>query len=105
MSRAPAAQTSETLQTFECEGRASPGFNEQKGRGRLDGYARPGALHLEHPSMKPSLLHTALAVLVGFPLSTAAQDAQRHAEVATRGADVMPFSLKATTHRTSKERA
>ena len=48
--------------------------------------------------MKPSLLHTALAVLVGFPLATAARDAQRHAEVATRGADVMPFSLKATTH-------
>jgi hypothetical protein len=48
--------------------------------------------------MKPSLLHTALAVLVGLPLATAAQDAQRRAEVAKRGADVMPFSLKATTH-------
>jgi hypothetical protein len=48
--------------------------------------------------MKPSLLHTALAVLVVLPLAAAAQDAQRHAEVATRGADVMPFSLKATTH-------
>ena len=48
--------------------------------------------------MKPSLLHTALAVLVVLPLAAAAQDAQRQAEVATRGADVMPFSLKATTH-------
>ena len=48
--------------------------------------------------MKSSLLRAALAVLVGFPLATAARDAQRHAEVATRGADVMPFSLKATTH-------
>ena len=43
-------------------------------------------------------MHTALAVLVGLPLATAAQDAQRQAEVAKRGADVMPFSLKATTH-------
>lgn len=48
--------------------------------------------------MKLPLLHTALAVLVGLPLATAAQDAQRQAEVAKRGADVMPFSLKATTH-------
>jgi len=48
--------------------------------------------------MKPSFLPTALAVLVGFPLATAAQDAQRQAEVAIRGADVMPFSLKATKH-------
>jgi hypothetical protein len=48
--------------------------------------------------MKPSLLDTALAVLVGLPLATAAQDAQRQAEVANRGADVMPFSLKATKH-------
>lgn len=48
--------------------------------------------------MKLPLLHTALAVLVGLPLATAAQDAQRQAEVAKRGADVMPFSLNATTH-------
>jgi len=48
--------------------------------------------------MKFSLLHTVLAVLVGLPMATAAQDAQRQAEVAKRGADVMPFSLKATTH-------
>ena len=48
--------------------------------------------------MKSSLLHTALAVLVGLPLATAAQDARRQAEVAKHGADVMPFSLKATTH-------
>ena len=48
--------------------------------------------------MKSSLLRAALTVLVGFPLATAAQDAQRQAQVAKRGADVMPFSLKATTH-------
>ena len=48
--------------------------------------------------MKFSLLHTVLAVLVGLPMATAAQDAQRQAEIAKRGADVMPFSLKATTH-------
>jgi hypothetical protein len=48
--------------------------------------------------MKTALLHIALAVLVGFPLAAAAQDAQRQSGVAKRGADVMPFSLKATTH-------
>jgi len=48
--------------------------------------------------MNTPLLHIALAVLVGLPLAAAAQDAQRQAEVAKRGADVMPFSLKATTH-------
>ena len=48
--------------------------------------------------MKTPLLHIALAVLVGLPLAAAAQDAHRQAEVAKRGADVMPFSLKATTH-------
>jgi hypothetical protein len=41
---------------------------------------------------------TALAVLVSLPLLAHAADAQRQAEVAKRGPDVMPFSLKATTH-------
>lgn len=35
-------------------------------------------------------------------VSTAAADARRQAEVSQRGADVMPFSLKATTHVFSK---
>ena len=65
---------------------------------RRDGYALAGAFHIEHRRMKPSFLPTAFAVLVGLPLATAAQDAQRQAEVAIRGADVMPFSLKATKH-------
>ncbi len=48
--------------------------------------------------MKTSLLHCALAILLGIPLAAVAQDAQRQAEVARLGADVMPFRLKATTH-------
>ena len=40
----------------------------------------------------------ALAVLVSLPLLAHAADAQRQAEVAKLGADVMPFSLQATTH-------
>lgn len=40
----------------------------------------------------------ALAVLVSLPLLAHAADAQRQADVAKLGADVMPFSLKATTH-------
>lgn len=40
----------------------------------------------------------ALAVLVSLPLLAHAADAQRQAEVAKLGADVMPFSLPATTH-------
>jgi len=39
-----------------------------------------------------------LAVLVALPLLVQAADGQRQAEVAKLGADVMPFSLKATTH-------
>lgn len=41
----------------------------------------------------------ALAVFVSVPLVVhAAADAQRQAEVAKLGADVMPFNLQATTH-------
>lgn len=48
--------------------------------------------------MKKHLLYFGLAVATGLPLAAYAADAQRQAEVAKRGADVMPFSLKATTH-------
>ena len=48
--------------------------------------------------MTKYLLHAALLVLVTSPLAAHAADAQRQAEVAKLGADVMPFSLKATTH-------
>src|SRR5512140_2864033 len=48
--------------------------------------------------MNRSALRLALALLVAtMPLAHAA-DAARQGEVATRGADVMPFSLKATQH-------
>lgn len=41
----------------------------------------------------------ALAMFISLPLlAHAAGDAQRQADVAKLGADVMPFSLKATTH-------
>jgi hypothetical protein len=42
--------------------------------------------------------HAAIIAIVLFPLFTHAGDSQRQAEVARLGADVMPFSLKATTH-------
>ncbi|CAE6802162.1 aspartate carbamoyltransferase [Paraburkholderia domus] len=50
--------------------------------------------------MKPALLFTALIVIAGLnaPLESFATDGERQAEVAQRGAAVMPFSLKATTH-------
>lgn len=40
----------------------------------------------------------ALGMLISLPLLANAADTQRQAEVAKLGADVMPFSLKATTH-------
>jgi hypothetical protein len=43
-------------------------------------------------------LSLALAASVSVPWTAHAADAQRQAEVARRGADVMPFDLKATTH-------
>src|SRR5450755_1035852 len=48
--------------------------------------------------MTKYFLHAALVVLLTSPLAVHAADAQRQAEVAKLGADVMPFSLKATTH-------
>jgi hypothetical protein len=48
--------------------------------------------------MKTPLLHIALVVLVGFPMAATAQDAQRRSAVAELGANVMRFSLRATTH-------
>jgi hypothetical protein len=48
--------------------------------------------------MKKFRLHAALLVLLAAPFTVQADDAQRQAEVAKRGAEVMPFSLKATTH-------
>jgi hypothetical protein len=50
--------------------------------------------------MKPTTLFTTLIVMAGLsaPLELFAADAERQAEVAQRGAEVMPFSLKATTH-------
>ncbi|KWT94144.1 MULTISPECIES: aspartate carbamoyltransferase [unclassified Variovorax] len=49
--------------------------------------------------MTKHLLGAALAAFVFLPVTSyAAADRQRQAEVARRGPDVMPFSLKATTH-------
>lgn len=48
--------------------------------------------------MTKYLLEAALVALFAAPLAAHAADAQRQAEVAKLGADVMPFSLKATTH-------
>lgn len=51
------------------------------------------------PAMKTLLvpLAAALALALAAPITEAA-DAARQAEVAKRGAEVMPFDLKATTH-------
>lgn len=48
--------------------------------------------------MTKHLHHVVLALFVSLPLMAKAADAERQAEVAKLGADVMPFSLKATTH-------
>jgi hypothetical protein len=48
--------------------------------------------------MKKYLLRLSLAVTICLPLAAHAVDAERQAEVAKRGPDVMPFSLKNTTH-------
>jgi hypothetical protein len=49
--------------------------------------------------MKPTMIYP-LVVMAGLaaPFESHAADAERQAEVAHRGAQVMPFSLKATTH-------
>jgi hypothetical protein len=48
--------------------------------------------------MKNFRLQAALLVALAMPAVVHADDAQRQADVARRGAEVMPFSLKATTH-------
>ena len=48
--------------------------------------------------MKTSPLVAVVVVLLATTLTVHAEDAERQAEVARRGAEVMPFSLKATTH-------
>jgi hypothetical protein len=48
--------------------------------------------------MKKYLSRLALAAIISLPLAAHSVDAKRQAEVAKRGHDVMPFSLKATTH-------
>jgi hypothetical protein len=53
--------------------------------------------------MKRTVLSIALALLAGAALAQAA-DPTRQAEVARRGADVMPFSLEATQHVFTKTR-
>ncbi|TXC79785.1 aspartate carbamoyltransferase [Paraburkholderia azotifigens] len=50
--------------------------------------------------MKSTIFFTTLIAMVGLvaPFESFAADAERQAEVAQRGAEVMPFSLQATTH-------
>lgn len=48
--------------------------------------------------MKTIALFLTIAIASAFPHCAFASDVQRHADVAKRGRDVMPFSLKATTH-------
>ena len=50
--------------------------------------------------MKPTIFFTTLIVMAALaaPFKSFAVDRGRQAEVAQRGAEVMPFSLKATTH-------
>jgi hypothetical protein len=50
--------------------------------------------------MKPTIIFSTLIVMAALaaPFESFAVDAERQAEVAQRGAEVMPFSLKATTH-------
>lgn len=48
--------------------------------------------------MKKTAIRLVFAIVSILPFMANAADAQRQAEVAERGRDVMPFSLKATTH-------
>jgi hypothetical protein len=48
--------------------------------------------------MKKITIILAIAIAATIPQLAVADDAKRQAEVAERGKDVMPFSLKATTH-------
>lgn len=53
---------------------------------------------MDLPTMKQQLSFFVFAAIMGLPLAAHSADAQRQAEVAKRGPDVMPFSLTATTH-------
>lgn len=48
--------------------------------------------------MKKHLLYLAFAAVTSLPFTAHSADTQRQAEVAKLGPDVMPFSLKSTTH-------
>jgi hypothetical protein len=48
--------------------------------------------------MNRLLLRTSLTALLALGLTACATDTHRQADVARRGAEVMPFSLQATTH-------
>ncbi len=48
--------------------------------------------------MKKHVHRAVWMALIAFPLMSQAADAQRQADVSRLGADVMPFSLQATTH-------
>jgi hypothetical protein len=52
--------------------------------------------------MNRKMLFLVIAVTASMPFVAHSADTQRQAEVAKRGADVMPFNLKATTHIFSK---
>ncbi|WER50289.1 aspartate carbamoyltransferase [Cupriavidus sp. WKF15] len=54
--------------------------------------------------MKKLSLCLTLSVFSSLPLTAQSADTQRQAEVAKLGADVMPFSLRATTHVFTKTR-
>ncbi|MDB5955475.1 aspartate carbamoyltransferase [Ramlibacter sp.] len=55
--------------------------------------------------MTKYLVQLTLLTLLAWPIASHADDVSRQAEVSKRGADVMPFSLKATTHVFTKTKA
>ena len=57
-----------------------------------------GSISSTQYPMKHTVLRMALILAAGLPLMAHAADGARQAEVARRGADVMPFDLKATVH-------
>lgn len=59
------------------------------------------APHTTRGAMKPTILAVALTAIAAS-LSAHGADANRQADVARRGADVMPFSLAATQHMFTK---
>lgn len=58
----------------------------------------PVLFFLKAGPMSKTFFHAAIAVCFAASLAVHAADAPRQAEVARLGADVMPFSLKATAH-------